>query len=94
MALLSGRELELLAELDIDDLLGDEGDKNGEGVGFGREFLKEVQEAADRHLLEKNEIRDAVGLLKLYHQAAGGTVGPKHVSTMSSRVINCFGKKS
>ena len=46
-------------------------------VSFCRSGLEDLRDSADRHLLEKNEIRDAVGLLKLYHQASGGTIGPQ-----------------
>ena len=36
----------------------------------------QTQTAADRHLLEKSEIRDTLGLLKLYHSAQrGGALG-------------------
>ena len=43
---------------------------DGAGPRYGRTFLATIQKAADRHLLEKNEIRDALGLLKLYHRAS------------------------
>ncbi len=42
----------------------------GDSPRYGRTFLTTIQKAADRHLLEKNEIRDALGLLKLYHRAS------------------------
>ena len=70
IALLSGAQLELLAEMDVELLLSMTA--KSKEVKFGdREFLEDLQKAADRHLLEKNEIRDAVGLLKLYHKAGG-----------------------
>lgn len=72
IALLSGRQLELLAEMDLDD-----DEKSSFYLEeYKRDFLIDLQKAADRHLLEKNEIRDAVGLLKMYHAAAGGITGP------------------
>ena len=68
MALLSGKELELLAEMDLTDGNKDTEIKN-EISKYDMDFLRQIQEAADRHLIEKNEIRDALGLLKIYHQA-------------------------
>ena len=68
MALLSGKELELLAEMDLTD--GSEGSEiKTEMRKYDKTFLRQIQEAADRHLVEKNEIRDALGLLKIYHNA-------------------------
>ena len=37
---------------------------------YSRSFLSTIQKAADRHLQEKNEIRDALSLLKIYHRAS------------------------
>jgi hypothetical protein len=85
IALLSGRELELLAEMDPDDLESPSASpgarpsatsKKGAlpldatAIRYSRSFLKTIQKAADRHLQEKNEIRDALGLLKIYHRAS------------------------
>jgi hypothetical protein len=85
IALLSGRELELLAEMDPDDLESPSASpgarpsaKSKKGalpldataIRYSRSFLKTIQKAADRHLQEKNEIRDALGLLKIYHRAS------------------------
>jgi len=68
MALLSGKELEILAEMDLTD--GTEGSEiKTEMKNYDKTFLRQIQEAADRHLVEKNEIRDALGLLKIYHNA-------------------------
>ena len=68
MALLSGKELELLAEMDLTDT--NEGTElRNEIRKYDNKFLHQIQEAADRHLVEKNEIRDALGLLKIYHNA-------------------------
>ena len=68
MALLSGKELELLAEMDLTDT--NEGSEiKSEIRKYDLKFLHQIQEAADRHLVEKNEIRDALGLLKIYHNA-------------------------
>ena len=68
MALLSGKELELLAEMDLTDI-NDGSDIKNEMKKYDKKFLHQIQEAADRHLVEKNEIRDALGLLKIYHNA-------------------------
>lgn len=59
IVLFSGQELELLAEFDPEQ----------QTSNYDIEFLKKIQEAADRHLLEKREIKDALGLLKIYHQS-------------------------
>ena len=70
MALLSGKELELLAEMEVLD--GKDGDKETRPEimkKYDKVFLRQIQEAADRHLVEKNEIRNALGLLKIYHNA-------------------------
>jgi hypothetical protein len=37
-------------------------------AAYERCYLEEIQRAAGKYLLQKNEIRDAVGLLKLYQQ--------------------------
>ena len=76
MAILSGRQLEVLAEMDTKRL--------GSKSKFRTEFLDEMQEAAHRHLAEKNEIRDALGLLKLYHHA--------HPPKQASKVTAASGK--
>ena len=68
MALLSGKELELLAEMDLTDE-NERSDIKTEMTKYDKTFLRQIQEAADRHLVEKNEIRDALGLLKIYHNA-------------------------
>ena len=60
IALFSGKELELLAEMEPEEMLNQ---------NYELEFLKQIQEAADRHLQEKREIRDALGLLKIYHHS-------------------------
>lgn len=64
ITMLSGKELEVLAEMDPDDVTQTFGSKR-----LDRSFLEMIQGAADRHLMEKTEIRDALGLLKLYHKA-------------------------
>ena len=51
-------------------LNADRSSTDGAGPRYGPTFLATIQKAADRHLLEKNEIRDALGLLKLYHRAS------------------------
>ena len=66
IALMSGRELEILSEFEPDEL----------GPEYDTIFLRQIQEAADRHLMEKREIRDALGLLKIYHQSSNAEAAP------------------
>lgn len=66
IALLDGSDLELLADMDVEEIMT-------RVSRFSKPFLSQIQEAADRHLVEKNEIRDTLGLLNLYHRAQGGT---------------------
>ena len=73
IALFSGKELELLSELDSE-----------EWPGFEPAFLKQIQEAADRHLTEKREIRDALGLLKIYHNSQNQTQRHNHQNQQAS----------
>lgn len=61
IALFSGKELELLSEMEPSEISAT--DK------YNLEFLRQIQEAADRHLREKREIRDALGLLKIYQKS-------------------------
>ena len=86
MALLSGKELELLAEMDLTEGQGGEESNKPDTTKYGITFLHQIQEAADRHLTEKNEIRDALGLLKIYHQAhtAAAASSTSSVGPMSS----------
>ncbi len=105
IALLSGKELELLAEMDPDEFTShssasrhgstcrssagaskdggasaddasdyltqsDSAQECSASARYTRSFLTTIQRAADRHLQEKNEIRDALGLLKIYHRAS------------------------
>ena len=68
IALLSGADLELLAEMDL----------AAPGVAFPRyetRFLSDLQEAAARHLAEKGQLRDTLALLQIYHKV-GGDTGP------------------
>ena len=60
ISLFSGKELELLAEMEPEEMLKQ---------NYDLEFLQQIREAADRHLQEKREIRDALGLLKIYHHS-------------------------
>lgn len=68
IVLFSGRELELLSEFDADELT----------YKYDMQFLQTIQESAERHLTEKREIRDALGLLKIYHNSANSS---EHVGT-------------
>ena len=60
MALFSGQELEVLTEFEPEELAGK----------YDLDFLRQIKEAADRHLEEKREIRNALGLLNLYHKSS------------------------
>jgi len=69
IALLAEQELELLAEMDVATL---------QSTGFSRysqDFLQQLQSAAERHILEKQEIRDTLGLLRVYHSSVTGGTG-------------------
>ena len=60
--------MELLAEMEL----------TGPEVTFPRyenRFLTHLQEAAQRHLSEKSQIRDTLALLQIYHRA--GECGEK-----------------
>lgn len=75
MALFSGQELELLAEFEPEELASK----------YDLAFLQQIQEAAARHLSEKQEIRDALGLLKIYNKASTSSPGAKSSSSSSSK---------
>ena len=62
ITLLSEADMEILAEMDT----------SSSSIIFSRydaEFLRKLQEAAQRHLVEKSQIRDTLALLKIYHRA-------------------------
>ena len=61
IAMFSGQELEVLAEFEPEDLVG---------YKYDTAFLRQIKEAADRHLEEKREIRNALGLLNLYRKSS------------------------
>ena len=50
--------------------------------------MSDLQTAADRHLLEKSQIRDTLGLLRIYHKS-----GPRYsLQTTLDRVMDyCAG---
>ena len=60
IALFSGQELEVLREFEPEELAGK----------YNIDFLRQIKDAADRHLEEKREIRNALGLLNLYHKSS------------------------
>lgn len=62
MVMFSGQELQLLAEFDPSEL-------DESNCEYDLNFLRQIQQAADRHLAEKREIRDALGLLKIYNKS-------------------------
>ena len=80
MAILSGKQLEVLAEMNTS--------KVGSRSKFSLEFLNELKEAAHHHLAEKNEIRDALGLLKLYHHANSAKQSSKSTSGWANLLIS------
>ena len=95
MALLSGKELELLAEMDVTDgVIPSDGKEGCEITKYDAAFLRQIQEAADRHLTEKNEIRDALGLLKIYHQAHAASTAATGVVTSSGGIPCTSSSKS
>ena len=63
IALMSGKELEVLSEFEPEDLASTSGHR------YDLDFLKQIKDAANRHLVEKQEIRNALGLLNLYHKS-------------------------
>ena len=56
-ALTPWQELELLADLDPAS--------PPPGLAHSQQWLQQLQAAADRHLLEKSQIRDTLGLLQV-----------------------------
>ena len=88
MALMSGKELEILAEMDLTNETGGLEIK-AEMKKYEMNFLRQIQEAADRHLVEKNEIRDALGLLKIYHNAHTSSSSDSRGVTMPSSSTSC-----
>jgi len=66
IALLAEVDLELLAEMDCSAL-------PPTFPRFDPEFLSQLQAAADKHLFEKSQIRDTLGLLKIYHKSNDAT---------------------
>ena len=95
MALLSGKELELLAEMDVTDgVVPSDGKEGFEPNKYDAAFLHQIQEAADRHLTEKNEIRDALGLLKIYHKAHTASTAATGVVTSSGSIPSASSSKS
>eukprot|EP00090_Calanus_glacialis_P047076 TRINITY_DN9547_c0_g1_i1.p1 TRINITY_DN9547_c0_g1~~TRINITY_DN9547_c0_g1_i1.p1 ORF type:complete len:211 (-),score=97.42 TRINITY_DN9547_c0_g1_i1:453-1085(-) len=63
IALMAEVDLELLAEMDCNSL-------PPTFPRFDPEFLSQLQSAADKHLFEKSQIRDTLGLLKIYHRSS------------------------
>jgi len=63
IALMGEMDLELIAEMDCSAL-------PPTFPRFEPEFLSQLQAAADKHLFEKSQIRDTLGLLKIYHRSS------------------------
>merc|ERR1712012_683250 len=63
IALMGETDLELLAEMETNSL-------PPTFPRFDQRFLEHLQAAADRHLLEKGQIRDTLGLLRIYQKSA------------------------
>jgi len=79
IALMGEMDLELIAEMDCSALpptfprLENNMHNNQTYNSFHRfepEFLSQLQAAADKHLFEKSQIRDTLGLLKIYHRSS------------------------
>jgi len=66
IALMAEMDLELLAEMDCSSL-------PPTFPRFEPEFLSQLQAAADKHLFEKSQIRDTLGLLRIYHKSNDDT---------------------
>jgi len=66
IALMAEVDLELLAEMDCSAL-------PPTFPRFDPEFLSQLQAAADKHLFEKSQIRDTLGLLRIYHKSNDAT---------------------
>jgi len=63
ITLMAETDLELLAEMDTGAL-------PPTFPRFAPGFLEDLQEAADRHLVERGRLRDTIGLLRIYQKAA------------------------
>jgi len=63
IALMGEADLELLAEMETGSL-------PPTFPRFEQRFLEHLQAAADRHLLEKGQIRDTLGLLRIYQKSS------------------------
>ena len=84
-----------MAEIDLaDGAIPSDGKDGCEITKYDATFIRQIQEAADRHLTEKNEIRDALGLLKIYHQAHTSSTAPTGVVPSSGGVPNTSSSKS
>lgn len=68
IALMAEMDLELLAEMDCSSL-------PPTFPRFNPEFLSQLQAAADKHLFEKSQIRDTLGLLRIYHRSNDSQIG-------------------
>ena len=62
IALLSEAELELVSEID-------EYADTSNFPRYDQKFLEHLKKAAEKHLVEKGQIRDTLALLKIYHKA-------------------------
>ena len=75
IVLFSGQELEILSEFEPEDLVAPGGSNVNK---YDLDFLRQIKEAADRHLEEKREIRNALGLLNLYHKSSKSSRNSSH----------------
>ena len=87
IAMFSGQELEVLAEFEPEDLVGN-------GNKYDTAFLRQIKEAADRHLEEKREIRNALGLLNLYHKSSKSKSNSQQQQSLSDTASPSKRKRS
>ncbi|XP_023326323.1 DNA fragmentation factor subunit alpha [Eurytemora carolleeae] len=78
IALMSEPDLELLVDIDPEQ-------QAVQHPRFDLKFLKDVQTAADKHLLEKGEIRDTLALLDIYHKTKSKGLESNPSKTESSK---------
>jgi len=79
IALMGEADLELLAEMDTTSL-------PPTFPRFEQRFLEHLQAAADRHLLEKGQIRDTLGLLRIYQKSSPRPGGSEECEGKRKRV--------
>jgi len=65
-------QIALINEPDLEVLLDFDPEENSSKFNrFDEKFLRDIKSAAEKHLQEKNQIRDTIGLLDIYHKYNG-----------------------